>query len=934
MKKLFTIFVFTLFTIVLSAQVSKTINVVTQATLSTLITATEKTSVTNLTITGNINESDFSFLRSMPLLNVLDISKVYIGTYSENGGYYRKFPANQIPGNWQWFPDVSLKIPSQIILPNSITSIGGGAFYNNPNLESIIIPALVDSIGISAFTNCSKLSKVIFLRNTPPKLGTPTNRICISKNTGSTSLPDIYVPIGTINNFKNTTDADIWQLYNIYESILRTTTQPATSITLSTTILNAKLEFISNTPITSYGFCWNISGSPTVSDNKVDNGAKNTIGTYSNSISNLSPATTYYVKAFAIDGERTVYGNEVTFTTASLPGTAGSISGLQTVCQGQNSVTYTVPTIAFATSYTWTLPNGATGTSTTNSISVSYSKTFTSGNIIVKGHNEWGDGATSTLAVTANLLPESAGTISGNTSVCQGESSIVYSVSAINNATSYTWTLPTGATGASTTNSITVNYSKTALSGNITVKGHNDCGDGVVYSLPVTVNQLPVISLTNKTIICGGSVSLSPVISYTGSGTLRYKWTPSTGLSNDTIASPTATISSNITYTLTVNTPTGCTTSANINVTVSPLTANAGTDKTVVCGGTVSLSATTNYTGNGTLKYKWTPATGLNNDSIANPAATVLANTIYTVMVTTPNGCTATDNVAVGIIAMAKPEIGIVGVSGNKNRVVWNKPVSKGILSYSIYRETIISDVYEKVGSVSYDSLSVFVDNQSAPDMKSNKYKLSIMDRSGLESPQSSSHKTMHLSINKGQNNTWNLIWEPYEGFVVSTYNIYRGTTINNLNFLDATSGSSTQYSDLSAPTGDVFYQLEVISPTLVNPTKVPATFQKSKDSENSTLASYSSSRSNIATNLTNGINELGTESTNISIYPNPVRSEFKIDFKEGSTFEMLNLIGQVIYNGNLNVSNVVSTTNLNSGVYLIRFKTGNTFEYRKIIKE
>jgi hypothetical protein len=287
---------------------------------------------------------------------------------------------------------------------------------------------------------------------------------------------------------------------------------------------------------------------------------------------------------------------------------------------------------------------------------------------------------------------------------------------------------------------------------------------------------------------------------------------------------------------------------------------------------------------------------------------------------------------------MAQPVIGIVGVtSSNKNMIVWNKPVSTGIESYFIYRETNVSDTYEKIGSVPYDSLSIFIDSLSAPVVKSNKYKLSILDRSGLESPLSDSHKTMHLSINKGQNSIWNLIWEPYEGFKTSTYNIYRGTNPNSLNFLDATSGSSTQYSDITAPAGDVYYQLEVISPTYINPSKSSAAIKKIKDSGNVTgtiQTSYMSSRSNIATSVISGINELKGESTKIILYPNPVKDELKIDFAGGSKFEILNLTGQVVYNGNITKNSIVRTSDLSAGVYLIRFQTGTTYEYKKIIKE
>ena len=71
------------------------------------------------------------------------------------------------------------------------------------------------------------------------------------------------------------------------------------------------------------------------------------------------------------------------------------------------------------------------------------------------------------MVIYVNQLPAAAGTIYGRTEVCQGETSITYYVSHVNYATSYIWTLPDGATGTSSTNSITVNFSTTAVSGEL-----------------------------------------------------------------------------------------------------------------------------------------------------------------------------------------------------------------------------------------------------------------------------------------------------------------------------------------------------------------------------------------------------------------------------------------------------------------------------------
>jgi len=330
------------------------------------------------------------------------------------------------------------------------------------------------------------------------------------------------------------------------------------------------------------------------------------------------------------------------------------------------------------------------------------------------------------------------------------------------------------------------------------------------------------------------------------------------------------------------------------------------------------------------LIYKWTPSTGLNNDAIAQPTVTVRENTEYTVTVTAPSGCSVSDNIMVRIAPLPKPEIGIVGVSANnKNRIAWNKTVSGIINSYSVYKETSVSNVYEKIGTVPYDSLSVFEDVQSSPGVKSSKYKLSMTDLSGLETELSVPHKTMHLSVNKGQGNTWNLIWESYEGFTVATYNIYRGTTPGNLNFLDAVSGSSTQYSDLDASTDKVYYQLEVISPQLVNPSKISGL----KKANNSVMVSYNSSRSNIASDITAGLNETNKELSE-KLYPNPAKDHFIISGENITSAEIINLTGQVVLKPILNSTNIVDISNFPTGSYLVKIKQGNSFVYSRIVKQ
>ena len=51
------------------------------------------------------------------------------------------------------------------------------------------------------------------------------------------------------------------------------------------------------------------------------------------------------------------------------------------------------------------------------------------------------------LLMSMNGWAQPTATISGTTTVCQGQAGVIYSVPAIANATGYNWTLPAGATG-------------------------------------------------------------------------------------------------------------------------------------------------------------------------------------------------------------------------------------------------------------------------------------------------------------------------------------------------------------------------------------------------------------------------------------------------------------------------------------------------------
>lgn len=196
-----------------------------------------------------------------------------------------------------------------------------------------------------------------------------------------------------------------------------------------------------------------------------------------------------------------------------------------TVCQNSTGNVYTVPSVP-ATTYTWTYSgSGATINGTGNSVSVDFNSSATSGTISVTATNSCGTSTARTASVTVLPLPDAAGSITGSASVCQGASTVSYSVGTIANASGYSWTLPSGATivAGDNTNSITVDYSSSAVSGNITVMGTNSCGNGPASPIyPVTVNQPPTITLDPSPVVCSGATTASQTYSATANGPDLY----------------------------------------------------------------------------------------------------------------------------------------------------------------------------------------------------------------------------------------------------------------------------------------------------------------------------------------------------------------------------------------------------------------------------
>lgn len=104
---------------------------------------------------------------------------------------------------------------------------------------------------------------------------------------------------------------------------------------------------------------------------------------------------------------------------------------------------------------------------------------------------------------------------------------------------------------------------------------------------------------------------------------------------NNQLNIQTTNLYANTEFTLQATDNAGCTASDNVWVYLSgsALIVAPGAASGIICqGGSTQLNANASG-GSGNYTYFWTPATGLNNPSIADPVASPLSTTTYTVTV-------------------------------------------------------------------------------------------------------------------------------------------------------------------------------------------------------------------------------------------------------------------------------------------------------------
>jgi hypothetical protein len=266
--------------------------------------------------------------------------------------------------------------------------------------------------------------------------------------------------------------------------------------------------------------------------------------------------------------------------------------------------------------------------------------------------------------------------------------------------------------------------------------------------------------------------------------------------------------------------------------------------------------------------------------------------------------------------------------SSNHNLILWDQLNDVLYDSVFIYKESSQSDLYTKVGSLSASESSQFIDVESNPEHNSSRYKISALDTCGFETELSRYHKTLHLTISLGTNGDRNLSWDRYEGFDYSTVHIYRGNSKKDLVKIADLESNTFTYTDLDHSGNKYYYQIEIFNP-------FPCSMNSSSSKKYAGTGNYESTKSNIVSS--EELTSLALiEKSNFEIYPNLANNALYVKTNGGNEIKIsiLSTDGKVIQSNRYQNENIeIDISDLNTGIYILRFENQDNLISKKFVK-
>lgn len=471
--------------------------------------------------------------------------------------------------------------------------------------------------------------------------------------------------------------------------------------------------------------------------------------------------------------------------------------------------------------------------------------------------------------------PAQPSAISGNASVCAGSANI-YSVTNDPQAVSYSWSLPGGWSGSSSTNTISTTAGS---SGMISVVANGTCGSSPARTVNITVNALPTITASINSPVCqGGSLILL------SSGGTTYTWTGPGGFNitqaNFTISNVTPVNSG--TYINTVSNSFGCTSSVAITATVNPSpTINVNNNSPLCVGNNLLL------TSSGGTAFVWSGPNSFTS-SLANPTITnaqLVNGGNYTLNITGAFGCT---NSAVTNVTVAPPP-----------------------------SPTITSNSGICAGS----TLSLSVNGGSS------------FSWSGPNSFTSTSQNTVITNASTSASGIYTVIASVGSCTAITTQSV----NVLAIPSVSAASSSNTICSGSSATlsaSGASTYvwssggtsASEVVTPSITTNYTVTGT------AANGCTATAMITQSVV---ICAGVTAHTMANETWKIYPNPTSGNIVIELSEDSRVMIMDVHGKLVFDEKISVeSTEISLKNFSSGIYYLKISNNSGVRIAKLVKE
>jgi photosystem II stability/assembly factor-like uncharacterized protein len=324
------------------------------------------------------------------------------------------------------------------------------------------------------------------------------------------------------------------------------------------------------------------------------------------------------------------------------------------ICTGGS---VTIGVIGTGNTYQWTsLPAGFTSTLSNPLVAPTVTTRYF---LLVK--NAAGCMAYDTVDVKLNAVAANAGP---DKEICTG-SGVTIGVAGTGNT--YQWTSQPAGFTSSVANPVVAPWSTTRYF--LAVKNATGC---MAYdTVDVKVNGVVAIAGFDKEICAGSSITLGAAS--TGN---TYQWTSQPAGFTSSVANPIVAPQITTRYFLVVKSAAGCIAYDTVDVKVNALTANAGPDKDICTGGSVTIGVM--GTGN---TYQWTSQPAGFTSSLSNPVVAPQVTTRYLLVVRNAAGCVAYDTVDVNVnilSANAGPDKEIcagssviIGAAGTGNTYQW-----------------------------------------------------------------------------------------------------------------------------------------------------------------------------------------------------------------------------------------------------------------------